>query len=78
MPNMSDIMKIAGMKNTFENVHPKFASFIKNLLHEGINEGEVIEINIVRPDGTKTTANMKVQPSDIELINEIKAMTPTR
>ena len=78
MPNMSDVMKIAGMKNTFESTHPKFASFLKNLIREGINEGEVIEINIIKPDGTKTTANMRVQPPDIELINELKSMTPTR
>jgi hypothetical protein len=78
MPNMSDIMKIAGMKNTFESNHPKFASFIKSLMHEGVSEGEIVEINIIKPDGTKTTANMKVQPSDIELINELKSMTPTR
>ena len=78
MPNMSDIMKIAGMKNTFEITHPKFASFLKSLMREGVCEGEIVEINIIKPDGTKTTANMKVQPSDIELINELKSMTPTR
>lgn len=74
MPNPADIMKFMGMKNRFESAHPKFVSFIKDVASRGISEGDIIEITLVKADGTKTTANMKVQPGDVELVNEIKSM----
>jgi len=76
MPGPGDIMKIIGMKNKFEASHPKFVSFIKDVTSQGISEGSIIEVSITRPDGTKTTANMKVQAGDVEMINELKGIKP--
>jgi len=72
MPNPADIMKLMGMKNRFESSHPKFVSFIKDLASKGVSEGDIFEVTIARTDGTKTTANLRVTPDDVELINEIK------
>ncbi len=72
MLNPAELMKLMGMKNKFESAHPKFVSFIKDIASRGIETGSIIEISITRPDGTNTTANMKVQPEDVEMINEIK------
>ena len=70
--NPAALMKIMGLKNQFESEHPKFAAFISDLIRTGVSEGSVIEITLTRPDGTTTTTNMKVKPSDIELVNELK------
>ena len=72
MPNPADIMKIMGMKNTFEATHPKFVAFIKNVASRGVSEGDIIDITIHRTDGTATTANMKVTASDVQLVNDLK------
>ena len=40
----------------------------------GINEGDVIEITVTKSDGTPVTANMKVQKSDLELLEELKGL----
>ena len=77
-PNMQDIMKIAQMKNTFEGTHPKAVAFVKDLARTGLSEGSVLEIKLTRPDGSEATTNLKVQPSDVEMLNEIKNMMTKR
>jgi hypothetical protein len=39
---------------------------------QGIEEGSVIEITVTKTDGTSTTGNMRVQQSDLEMLQEIK------
>lgn len=34
----------------FEQMHPKFTSFIRNHLKAGIPEGTIIELTVTRPD----------------------------
>lgn len=72
MVNPAAIMKLMGAKNQFEETHPKFAAFFQSVLTQGIEEGSVIEITVTKPDGTPTTANMRVQSSDIELVQGLK------
>lgn len=76
MPNPADIMKLMGMKNKFEATHPRFVAFLKDVFTGGIPEGSIIEISLTRPDGTKTTSNIKVQPSDVEMFNDLKNLKP--
>jgi hypothetical protein len=47
-------------------------AFFQNVLAQGVEEGSVIEITVTRPDGTATTGNMRVQPSDLEVLQELK------
>ena len=70
--NPAVLMKIMGLKSRFEQEHPKFAAFLTDLVKTGVNEGTVIEITMTKPDGTVIATNMKVKPSDIELVNELK------
>lgn len=72
MVNPAAIMKLMGAKNQFEKTHPKFAAFFQSVLTQGVEEGSVIEITVTKPDGTPTTANMRVQRSDIELVQGLK------
>jgi hypothetical protein len=70
--NMSNIMKLMNLQNRFAQTHPKFAAFFKSVVAQGIEEGSVIEITVTKPDGTSTTGNMRVQQSDLEMLQEIK------
>ena len=72
MPGPQDILKIMAMKGQFESNHPKVVSFIKEMAAKGIQEGTVIEITVTDPEGNPTTANMKVQASDVEMLEQLK------
>ncbi len=73
-PNPAMLMKLMGAKKKFEGNHPKFASFISTVIRQGVNEGDIIEISITRPDGTKLESNLKVQASDMELVEDLKSL----
>ena len=73
-PNPAALMKLMGAKKKFEDNHPKFVAFFKTAIRQGINEGDVIEISITHPDGTKLESNLKVQQSDLDLVSELRNM----
>lgn len=75
MVNPATLMKIMGAKNKFEGAHPKFVAFLNAIMRQGLSEGTVIEITVTRPDGTSLTGNMKVQQSDMELVEELKNLS---
>ena len=70
--NPKDMMHMLGAINSFKSEHPKFASFLKNIVSGGVTEGTVIEIKITKPDGQSVAGNMMVKPSDIELFEDLK------
>jgi hypothetical protein len=72
MMNMGNVMKLMNFQNRFVQTHPKFAAFFHNVLAQGMEEGSVIEITVTKPDGTATTGNMRVQQSDLEMLQELK------
>lgn len=74
MVNPAAIMKLMAARNKFNQAHPKFASFFKQMYTQGIPVGSVIEITVTSPDGTPVTANMRVQESDMELLQELKEL----
>ena len=74
MPNPQDLFKLMGMKNQFESNHPKMVSFFRDMAARGIQEGSVIEITVTDAEGNPITASMKVQASDLEMIEALKNM----
>lgn len=74
MPNPGDLLKLMGFKNKFQSAHPRFTAFIGDVARMGVNEGDIIEVSLIKADGTKTTANMKVNADDVAMVNEIKSM----
>ncbi len=74
MMNPASMMKIMNLKNEFHRQHPKFAAFLKAAMAKGVQEGSVIEITVKNPEGEEMTANIKVQPGDLELLREIKEL----
>lgn len=74
--NPADIMKIMGMKNRFEKNHPKFLPFIRAVMRRGINEGTILEIKVVSPNGDTLESNLKVTAEDLQLLQELRTMNP--
>lgn len=68
------IMKIKQSMTTFTANHPKFVMFLKNVFSNDIEPGTVIEISVQRPGMEKVTTNMKVQQSDLDLVEGLKGM----
>ena len=69
--NFGKMMKIMNAWNTFKQNHPKFPAFCNAVSKRGIREGSILEVTYISPEGEKLTTNIKVLPSDIELLREI-------
>ena len=74
--NPQMMMQLMGALNTFKSNHPKFVSFVERYMRSGFAEGTVIEITVTEPGAEPVTTNMKVQASDLELVESFKNMTP--
>lgn len=76
MVNPAILMKLAAAKNKFTNNHLKFESFVRAVFlgNNSIPEGTVIEISVTRPGESPITTNLKVQQSDLELVEELKEL----
>ena len=73
MINPGMMMKLMNAKNTFESNHPNFAAFVSRFFMGGaITEGTIIEITITRPGEEPVSTNLKVQKSDLDLVEELK------
>lgn len=74
MINPSSMMKLMNAKNKFTGNHPKFVAFLNAVFSRGVTEGTIIEITVKRPGEEALTTNMKVLPSDLELLDEMKEL----
>lgn len=72
--NPASVMKMMGAKAQFERNHPKFSAFLKTVFSRPIEEGTVIEFTITRPGEAPVTSNIKVQQSDLELLESLKEL----
>lgn len=70
--NPSAIMKIMNAKNKFVSNHPKFSAFLSMIYSRGIEAGTVIEVTVTRPGEEPVTSNIRVQESDLELIQSLQ------
>ena len=72
MMNPADMMKIMNAKSKFDVNHPKFSAFLKAVFSRPIEEGTIIEITVTRPGEEPITTNLKVQQSDLDLVQELQ------
>ncbi len=70
--NPAAMFKLMQAKNTFTNNHPKVEAFVQNVLTNKIVEGTIIEVSIQRPGEEAVTTNLRVQQSDLDLIQSLK------
>lgn len=68
------MQKIQSGLNTFRQNHPKFPMFLKAVSQEALVEESVIEITVTTPEGKEYCSNLKVKPSDLELVEILKNM----
>ena len=69
--NPAILMNLMSAKNTFVNNHPKFVAFLSTIFKDKIEEGTVIEISVQKPGQEKITSNIKVQQSDLDLLQSL-------
>ncbi len=72
--DMGVMLKLMTAKNKFEKNHPKFFSFVKAAFGNGVEVDSVIEITVKKPSGEVLTTNIKVCPSDLELLDSLKSL----
>lgn len=70
--NPAAIMKLMNAKSQFERTHPKAVAFLKACFSRPIEEGTVIEMTVTRPGEEPFTTNIKVQQSDLDLLESLK------
>ena len=69
-----DPMKMMKMKSSleqFNKTHPRVQPFFKAVQAEGIRPGTVMELKVITPEGKEMVTNIKVQPSDLELLQSL-------
>ena len=74
MINPAIAMKLMAAKNAFTKNHPKFVSFVTMVFGSGIPEDTIIEITVTRPGEEPITTNLKVQQSDLDLVQELQSL----
>lgn len=72
MMNPATMMKMMGAMKKFQANHPKFFSFLQVAFGNGMQEGTIIEMTVTKPGEAPITTNIKVQQSDLELLDELK------
>ena len=70
--NAASMLKLMAARNQFNQNHPKFGTFLKAVFSGRIEEGTVIELSVTRPGEEPVTTNIKVQQSDLDLLEELK------
>ena len=73
--NPVSMMRLLGAKKQFEENHPKMRAFFHAAFDSGVEEGTVIEIRVQKPGQKEITANIKVKPSDLELLELLSELS---
>ena len=74
MINPGAAMKAMGLFKDFGRNHPKVTSFLQKAYQDGVPEGTVLELRIKRPGEEEQVTNMKVLPSDVEMIKQLSEL----
>ncbi len=73
--NPADLFKIKSAGEKFNANHPKLLPFFAASERMIKTPGSVIEISITDPNGEKIETNLRIQESDIELMNMLMSMS---
>ena len=72
--NPADLFRLAEARRKFNQNHPKFAPFLQAAQQKALQVGEVIEISVTPPEGEPIVTNLKVQESDLAMLEEFMQM----
>ena len=70
--NPMDLMKLNGRMKLFQEQHPRFPLFIKEVGENALMAGSVVEMKVTTPDGREYITNVKLTPDDLETIGMAK------
>ena len=68
------LMKAKQAWETFKGNHPKFEPFLSDIKNRGIPEGTVVGVELKYPDGSTVKSNVRVNETDLELIELAKSL----
>lgn len=68
------MLKLRGAWQRFNENHPKAVAFGKDVNAKGFEEGQEIAIAVRYPDGTEYKTGIRVQESDLELLEIVKSL----
>ena len=74
MMNIGAVGRIMKAKDVFTANHPKFVAFLKAVFSNGVEEGTVIELTVTKPGQDPVTTNIKVQQSDLDMVDSIREL----
>ena len=66
--NPMKLMKLKDRLSLFKTEHQKALPFLRRLRDSGLEEGTVLELSAMKPDGTKITGNIRMTANDVETI----------
>ena len=61
-------------RTSFRRIIRSSWHFLTDVFAGGLKEGTIIEITVTNPGEVPITSNIKVQQSDLELLEELKEM----
>lgn len=64
------LMQIKGEVEKFNQRHPKLQMFFADAIHR-MNTGDVLEISLTKPDGSRMRTNIKVTDEDRQLLQNL-------
>lgn len=74
--NPTQIFQWMDLWYKFTKNHPKFLNFLQAAAKEGIQEGAILEVNLITPEGKHYRSNLKITKDDMELLAQIKETMP--
>lgn len=74
MINPMAFLKIKPLFEQFRERHPKFVEFL-SVAPQDLVEDSLLEVTITRADGYTTKTNIRISAEDLELVEQLKALT---
>ncbi|MDD6190659.1 MAG: hypothetical protein PUB75_03600 [Firmicutes bacterium] len=72
--NLNGLFRIKQSKDIFFRNHPKAETFAEEIKSKGFCEGMEIAVAVRYPDGTEHKTGIRVQASDMQLLNTFREL----
>ena len=72
--DITSLFKVKEAWAKFTATHPKVPAFLNSVKQKGFEEGQEIAIAVRYPDGTEFKTGIRVQKSDLELLELAKSL----
>ena len=66
--NPMKLMKLKERIGLFKTEHQKALPFMRRIRDTALEEGTILELSAVKPDGTKVTGNIRLTANDVETL----------